>query len=412
MKLGGLHRKILQQAALRPDVIPYTEVRTKLLDLFADNPPRPIEVIESQAHNSLAMENLKVHKTLKVGTIGEVSLVRDTITGSMHALKTTNLKQELLFQIDFEIMRGDLLKTIETAFGIAKKAGLNVDFMQSLVKQVINLGNNKDWQEDTMREFALREECTSMNMGREWLDKVAEDYEFGKDYFRVPAVLRSSNDTLLMEYIDGKNLIDVFPKGERVDDALASKVMSDLVALYVHGLIIGPILHADLHPGNVLLSHRMDDSGFEDGLALVDWGVVCEVPKEKRIFVAEFLEHCAGETRCDLKALYANLDFHPLHDLENSGSDVWTPLTKLFDLVAQGDMDPDDLEPVLQAMNSFQRPRWVNMWEKATGALTASLKYLGASQLPNFDLNAVMQEKLRQARMLLGREGDDQLLGA
>jgi len=280
------------------------------------------------------------------------------------------------------------------------------------VRQVINVGNNKDWQEDTMREFDLCEECTSMNMGREWLDKAAKDYEYGKDYFRVPAVLRSSNDTLLMEYIDGQNLIDVFPKGKRVNDDLASKVMSDLVALYVHGLIIGPILHADLHPGNVLLSYRKDHSGWEHGLALVDWGVVCEVPKEKRILVAKFLEHCAGVMRCDLEALFANLDFHPLHDLENSGGDVWTPLSKLFDPVAQVGMTPDDLKPVLQAMNSFQRPRWVNMWEKATGALTASLNHLGASQLPNFDLNAVMQKKLRQARMLLEREGDDQLLGA
>merc|ERR1711924_397668 len=162
--------------------------------------------------------------------------------------------------------------------------------------------------------------------------------------------------------------------------------------LYVHGLLIGPLVHADLHPGNVLVTQDGDQK-WGPGFTLVDWGITCRVPLENRDAVSRLLQASTGMLKCDLRSLFIDeLQFTSRDGgrPEDLPEDTWMQLHNLFDPVAQ--VRGLDLGALLPTMNLVRWPRWVTLWQKATGSLVASLKHLRAEEVPNFSLETSMRE--------------------
>merc|ERR1739847_63248 len=129
-----------------------------------------------------------------------------------------------------------------------------------------------------MREFDMAIEGESMKEGKTWLLDVTKFFHHEPTYFSVPSVCKVSKDghTMLMDYIENaENLIDAFPNEKPIETELGEKLVDGLLELYVHGLVIGSTVHADLHPGNVLLI-REGGQEWKPGFTLVDWGIVCQ----------------------------------------------------------------------------------------------------------------------------------------
>jgi len=230
-----------------------------------------------------------------------------------------------------------------------------------------------------MREFDLAIEGESMKEGRAWLLDVSNFFHHEPTYFSVPSVSKVSEngDTMLMDYVEnGENLIDAFPSNKPIETELGKQLVDGLLELYVHGLVVGSTVHADLHPGNVLLT-RAGGQEWKPGFTLVDWGIVCQVPRKERCTVLELLQASVGLCECDLKSLLGKLGFTSKAG-EHLSDQKWVYLSKLFDPIAQ--VDGLDLCPVLEAMNLVSWPPWVTLWQKATGSLAASLKHLRANQ--------------------------------
>ena len=84
-----------------------------------------------------------------------------------------------------------------------------------------------------------------------------------------PVADYSSSRVLTMEFVPGRKVTDVGPLG--LLDVDGEPLVRDLFHAYLHMILVDGFLHADPHPGNVLLT--------PDGrLALIDLGMVATVP--------------------------------------------------------------------------------------------------------------------------------------
>jgi len=128
----------------------------------------------------------------------------------------------------------------------------------------------------TVREFSVkvreeidfREEAANMDRFHRFFD---EDPRF-----RAPRVLErfTSRRVLVMEFAEGTKidqLHDHFEEG-RLD---FRQVMENLTGLYLRMMMVDGFLHADPHPGNLLVQ--------DDGtIVVLDWGMVLDVPRWTR----------------------------------------------------------------------------------------------------------------------------------
>jgi len=143
---------------------------------------------------------------------------------------------------------------------------LNILFPNHHVRAVTNV----------VREFSVRVRA-EMDFRAE-----AESMERFQRFFRndrrvrVPAVLPefTRRRVLVMEFIQGTKI-------DRLHDRIRSgrlsfkQVMETLTGVYLRMMMVDGFMHADPHPGNILVQ--------EDGtLVLLDWGAVLEVPKWTR----------------------------------------------------------------------------------------------------------------------------------
>jgi len=180
-----------------------------------------------------------------------------------------------------------------------------------------------------------------------------------------------------MEHVQGLNLLEKLQEANPVNDEIEKSVVKNLLEIYLHGLLVGPILHADLHPGNVML----DDC---NRLVLVDWGIVVGVPSEFRPDVYQLLSclvNNKGQGReATLKKLLTKMECAP----KSCEPVQYTQLGNLFDVVA-GAEGKIELPLMLTEMNRIAWPRWVILWQKATGALVTSLVHLKAARIMNLE---------------------------
>jgi ubiquinone biosynthesis protein len=95
-----------------------------------------------------------------------------------------------------------------------------------------------------------------------------------------PVADYTSSRVLTMDFVPGRKVTDVGPLG--LLDVDGEPLVRDLFSAYLHMILVDGFLHADPHPGNVLLT--------PDGrLALIDLGMVATVPPRVQDSVVKLL---------------------------------------------------------------------------------------------------------------------------
>ena len=95
-----------------------------------------------------------------------------------------------------------------------------------------------------------------------------------------PVADYTSSRVLTMDFVPGRKVTDVGPLG--LLDVDGEPLVRDLFSAYLHMILVDGFLHADPHPGNLLLT--------PDGrLALIDLGMVATVPPRVQDDVVKLL---------------------------------------------------------------------------------------------------------------------------
>jgi len=253
--LGPTFIKLAQLFSSRADILP--EPYLSHVGTLQDQvPPDPWEevrrVLESELGKPLEEVFDEFHsEPLAAASLGQVYRAR--YSGEDVAVKVLRPGVEEEVALDLEI-------SFRVLFW------LNVLFRNHHVRALTNL----------VREFSVRV--------REEMDfrHEAENMEVFRTFFpdegrvRVPKVHEACTRrrVLVMEFCSGTKidrLQDRFESGE----LRFNEVMETLTGLYLQTMMVDGFLHADPHPGNLLVE--------EDGrIVLLDWGMMLRVPRWTR----------------------------------------------------------------------------------------------------------------------------------
>jgi predicted unusual protein kinase regulating ubiquinone biosynthesis (AarF/ABC1/UbiB family) len=254
-RLGPTFIKLAQLFSSRADILPepYLSEIGKLQDQVPpDRPEDIIRVIESE----LGARVDDLFQDFQREPVAAASL------GQVHGAKVGDRS------VVVKVLRPGVEQLVALDLDISFRFlfWLNILFPNHHVRAVTNV----------VREFSVRVRA-EMDFRAE-----AENIERFQRFFRndkrvrAPTVLPqfTRRRVLVMEHIQGTKI-------DRLHDRIRSgrlsfkQVMETLTGVYLRMMMVDGFMHADPHPGNILVQ--------DDGtLVLLDWGAVLEVPKWTR----------------------------------------------------------------------------------------------------------------------------------
>ena len=258
--LGATFIKLAQLLSARADILPdpYLTAIGTLQDQAPPDPTKEIvEVIEKELGRPVdeAFEGFE-REPAAAASLGQVH--RAVVDGRPVVVKVLRPGVEELVALDLDI-------------GLRLLFWLNVLFPNHHIQALSNV----------VREFSHRV-GEEMDFHRE-----AENIERFHRHFRDDPTVRApevfagytTRRVLVMEHCQGTKidqLDDLFESG----DLQFSEVMERLTGLYLRMMMVDGFLHADPHPGNLLVQ--------DDGVIVVlDWGMVLDVPRWTRQYILD-----------------------------------------------------------------------------------------------------------------------------
>ncbi len=254
-RLGPTFIKLAQLLSARADIFPepYLSSIGRLQDQVpADDPSRVIQVIEDELGDSVdALFDSFEREPMATASLGQVH--RAELDGEAVVVKVLRPDVERLVALDLDI-----------SFRLLY--WLNILFPNHHVRALTN----------TVREFSVKVK-EEMDFRIE-----AENMEHFHRFFDTVPGVRAPNPVkrltrqrvLVMEYVEGTKI-------DRLDDQIAAgkidvdHMMERLTGLYLRMMMVDGFMHADPHPGNLLVQ--------DDGtIVVLDWGMVLRVPRWTR----------------------------------------------------------------------------------------------------------------------------------
>ena len=242
-KLGGAFIKLGQLLALRPDLIgsDYSKEFEKLL---LDVPPEDPIVIKGLIRNIPFTKFYE--KPLGSASIAQVH--RAVLNGKTVAVKIKRPDAEMKFEEDIKIMEY-LAKKIKEKYDPSYVDPINIVEV---------------FKKYTENELDFLHEASNIR-------KFAKNFKNTKG-IKIPQVYGdyTTKDILIMEYIEGKNILEIKLKNKgvirKVTDAVYKMLFEDR------------FFHADLHPGNIYIKGNL--------IIFLDFGIVGHIDKvlERKLF--------------------------------------------------------------------------------------------------------------------------------
>ncbi len=250
-ELGPTYIKLGQLLSTRFDLLPpaYTTALARLQD---DAEPFPYEQVEQIIEAELGGQVRHLFAEFEREPLAAASL------GQVHRA-TLPSGREVVVKVQRpearELAREDM-EVLTRLAGLADRhtaAGRRFGFEQLLGQFRRSLAGELDYRREARNLLKFRD--------------LTKHY----DLLVVPEPImdHSSSRVLTMERIEGRKVTDVGPLG--LLDVDAAPIVEQLFRCYLSLMLDDGILHADPHPGNLLLTH--------DGrLALLDLGMVSTIP--------------------------------------------------------------------------------------------------------------------------------------
>lgn len=260
--MGPTYIKLGQLLSTRFDLLPdsYTTALARLQDHVE---PIPVEQVKTVIEEELgaSLKHLFVEfedEPLASASLGQVH--RATLrSGRAVVVKVQRPEAREVIREDMEMLAGlaemaDKRTDLGRRYGFAPLLG---QFRRSLVGEL-------DYRREARNLLTFRE--------------LTKDY----DLLLVPEPVMdlTTPRVLTMDWIEGRKVTDVGPLG--LMDVDARPIVEQLFRCYLRMILDDGVLHADPHPGNLILT--------DDGrLALIDLGMVAHVPPRLQDKVVKLL---------------------------------------------------------------------------------------------------------------------------
>lgn len=253
--LGPTFIKIGQALSTRPDMVPADYLLA--LQRIQDNvQPLPFDVVRDTVESALGARLGKIFETFDEVPLGAASI------GQVHAA-TLRDGRRVAVKVQRPDISAGIHADLQALAGLADKA----DRFTDLGRRVRFADWVSEFGKTLLRELDYRTEAENLQRFHEHLEAYPTLF--------VPRPLwdLTSSEVLTMELVDGIKVTDV--SGLRRTEEPLGELAGTLMRGYLDQMFIHGEIHADPHPGNLLLT--------TDGrLALLDLGMVVHVPPRRR----------------------------------------------------------------------------------------------------------------------------------
>lgn len=260
--MGPTYIKMGQLLSTRFDLLPpaYTAALTRLQDGIE---PFAFEDVERIIEEELGTPIRHLFASFDPTPLAAASL------GQVHRAVTRNGREVVV-----KIQRPDVRETIEGDMEALGKIADFADKRTSIGRSYGLASLLGQFRRSLIGELDYRREAKNL----ERFIELTKDY----DHLVVPSPLPqlTTPKVLTMEYVEGRKVTDLGPLA--LLDLDAQPVVEELFACYLRMILDAGVLHADPHPGNLLIT--------PDGrLALLDLGMVATVPPRVQQQVVKLL---------------------------------------------------------------------------------------------------------------------------
>ncbi|HUE77883.1 MAG TPA: AarF/UbiB family protein [Longimicrobiales bacterium] len=249
-KLGPTFIKLAQVFGARADILPepYLSAIASLQDRVPPDAPEAIERVIAQELGQPADQVFEsfAREPVAAASLGQVHRAR--IGGRDLAVKVLRPGVEAVVALDLDVSFRILFI-------------LNILFRNHHVKALTNV----------VREFSVRVRV-EMDFREEARHMALFQAHFGDDgRVVIPAVVESMvrRRVLVMEWVDGERIDRLAPRFA-TGELRFRDLMETLTEIYLRMLLVEGVLHADPHPGNLLVDAR-------GRIVFLDWGMVVQL---------------------------------------------------------------------------------------------------------------------------------------
>lgn len=284
--MGPTYIKLGQLLSTRFDLLPpaYTEALTRLQDSVE---PFPFEQVREIVEAELGARIKDLFATFDEEPLAAASL------GQVHRA-TTRSGRDVVVKVQRpdvrETVRGDM-DALDTITGLADKhtsVGRSYGLNQLL----------RQFRRSLVDELDYRREARNL------LRFIELTEEHDRLVVPEPVLQLTTTRVLTMEHIEGRKVTDLGPLA--LIDLDARPLVEQLFHCYLRMILDDGVLHADPHPGNLLVT--------DDGrLALLDLGMVATVPQRVQTHVTKLLLAINDGEGEEAAAVLADMG-HPLED--------------------------------------------------------------------------------------------------
>ncbi|MEO5761089.1 MAG: AarF/UbiB family protein [Vicinamibacteria bacterium] len=373
-ELGPTYVKLGQLLSTRGDLLPppFIEALTRLQDNVA---PFPFAQVEEIVTTELGIRISKAFASFEAEPLAAASL------GQVH-LATMRDGREVAVKVQRPGIRDEMVTDLEVLGQIAEFADKHTEAGRKYgYSQIV-----EEFRKSLMKELDYRQEARNQATLRSNLAQF--------EHIVVPMVIEdfSTSKVLTMEFIRGSKITEIGPFTEL--PVSGGELAEELFHAYLHQILVDGFVHADPHPGNVLLTR--------DGrIALLDLGMVTRLSpglQEKLLQLVMAISEGRGDEAASIALRMAE---------ERPGSDEPEFRRRVAEMVVENrdsKMGQIYVGKVVLAITKtsgdcgFRVPSELTM----LGKTLLNLDEVGRSLDPNFDPNAAIRRRsleLTQRRM-------------
>ena len=249
-KLGPTYVKIGQLLSTRADLLPqpFLDALARLQDDFE---PFPYAQVEEIVTNELGIRLSKAFSRFEAEPLAAASL------GQVHRAAMRD-GREVVVKVQRPGIRAKVVSDLEVLQEIADLADKHTEGGRKY-----GYGRMvEEFRKTLLRELDYRQEARNLTTLRTNLAAF--------EHIVVPRPIDDYTTSLVLtsEYVKGEKITDIGPLGKI--DVDGAQLADELFACYLQQVLVDGFVHADPHPGNVLLTE-------DRRIALIDLGMVARV---------------------------------------------------------------------------------------------------------------------------------------